>query len=359
MRVIIATGGTGGHIFPALNVASELRTGGHEISFAGTFGSAKEQIIQEGYALEELQAKGLYTGSWRSVPGFLFSMIKAILKSFGIVRRLKPDAILGFGGYGAFPIVFAGAIFCIPTMIHEQNVLPGRANRLLAKMVKKIAISFKESEKHLGIKKTVWTGCPSRPALSGCSKASFLKDFSLQENKFTILLLGGSQGSHRINVEWMKTIPLLRQDLDFQFIHLSGQKDFEELNRDYAALDVPYYVCPFLAEMEKAYTVADLVIARAGALTVTEIAAFGLPAVLIPYPHAGGHQKENARILVEREAAEMIEEKDLSAERLKEVIMSFVRHPADQETITDRLRGIYEPRAALRLAEEVIKLKAC
>ena len=358
MKIIIATGGTGGHIFPALEVASALRAGGHEVFFAGTFGSAKEKIVQQGYVLEELHAKGLYTESWRAVLGFLICMARSIFRSLGFVRRLKPDAILGFGGYGAFPLVLAGIIFHVPTMIHEQNVLPGRANRLLAKAVKKIAVSFEESKKHFNSKKTVLTGCPCRSFSGNLNKESCLKDFSLKENKFTILLLGGSQGSHRINAEWTKTIPLLKQELDFQFIHLSGRKDFEDLKQAYATVDIPYYLCSFLEEMEKAYAVADLVVARAGALTVTEIAALRLPALLIPYPYAGGHQKENARVL-ESAMAKMIEEKDLSAEGLKDVILSFARDLTGPKTTADEVSGIYKPQAALKLAEEVISLTSC
>lgn len=357
MKILIATGGSGGHIFPALHVASELKNDGHTICFAGAFGTARERIQDNGYTIHELDCKGLSTESLKSVLIFSSFMLKSIFRSFRIIRQIRPDVVLGFGGYGAFPVIFTAALLRYPTMIHEQNVLPGRANAILKYMVKRIAISFKKSTGHFNPKRTVLTGCPCCKVPERFDKEQVLTEFGLNENKFTILVLGGSQGSRRINSVFLETLPSLKGSLDFQVIHVAGEKDYKELDKSYRQGNIPYRLFSFLEEIDKAYGVADLVITRAGAVTITEIAAFSLPAILIPYPYAGGHQKENASLLVETQISRMIEERDLSPENLKNLILSFKQQHRNHQDIERTSEGIYYPDAARHLAHEVVGLR--
>ncbi len=356
MKIIIATGGSGGHIFPALQVAAKLREQGGEIFFVGTFGNFKEKIEKEGYRIEELGAKGLTTNSLKTISFSLVSMLKSTVKVNGILKDIKPQVVVGFGGYGAFPVIVAANLSRYPTLIHEQNVIPGRANAFLAKFVDKIAISFEKSRKFFPRARTILSGCPSRLPEPSYDRRQILKDFGLQEGKNTFLICGGSQGSQRINNVFMQALPFLASPLNLQVIHLAGQKDYAELKKKYAELHVDHFLTPFLDEMDKAYAVADLAIARAGAVTVTEVSHFGLPTIFIPYPYAGGHQKENALVLKEVNAAMLIEEKDLTPESLGKTIHEFLQQKPKNDEIKRRAQGVCLSDAADRLAREVMAL---
>lgn len=354
MRIIIATGGSGGHIFPALRVANEFRAMGHEVSFMGVFGQAGQWVTRDGYAYHELKARGLTTESLKSLLTSCFSMLQSILESRRLVRQIKPQVIVGFGGYGAFPVVFAGILLRCPTLIHEQNVVPGKANSLLGKWVTRVAVSFKKTENYFQPSRVVWAGCPCRTISAGIDRIAVLREFGFEASARTILVLGGSQGSRRINQEFIKTLPLLKEKGQFQIIHVSGDKDYSGLKDQYAASGLRYVLFPFCDAMEKVYTAADLIIARAGAVTITEIAQFKRPAILIPYPFAGGHQRENALALMKVLPARIIEERDLSARSLQETIALLLDRRAD--TAVDPSVDIFRPDAARRIAQEALSL---
>jgi len=356
MKIVIATGGSGGHIFPAILTAEELRKRGNEIIFVGTFGVWKDTVAKYGFLMEELPARGLSGNSIVYCFVFLHAMFKSIIQSFRLFNRLKPDAVLGFGGYGAFPFVFVSAFLRVPAVIHEQNVYPGRANKLLSRMVKRIAVSFTRSRDFFSSGKTVVTGCPCRVKTEGVSKEELLKKFGLDNKKFTILVLGGSQGSHRINSEFIRCIPELKKDLDFQVIHVSGDKDYERLNNEYKQMDIKFYLTAFLDAIEEAYGICDLALSRAGAVTVHELAAFCIPCILVPYPYAGGHQRLNADSLAEIGLADILEEKELSAERLKEAIFVKAREGFERSTQMMKEKEFFNPHAAQNLANEVMNL---
>ncbi len=352
MRIVIGTGGTGGHLFPALKVADCLKEDGHEVFFIGAFGVGVEKIKAKGYRFLNHDAIGLKSGFSNTLRSSS-KMFGAFFSSIGILRELNPQRVLGFGGYGSFPVVAAAVILRIPTIIHEQNVLPGRANKMLAFFVNKIAISFKKSQDFLGYKKTVLTGCPCHFTERKVSKEQILKDFGLDIGKVTLLVFGGSQGSHRINQVFVEMLGLLKDSLNCQVIHACGKKDVEELKVKYQQLNVPFALFSFIDNIEDAYAVADCVISRAGAGTVTEIALHQIPAVLIPYPFAYGHQKENAYVLSEVNLARVIEEENLSVETLKEAIVENLKISTPVR-IPDQ---VCFPDAEERLAREVISLK--
>lgn len=355
MKIVVATGGTGGHIFPALCVATELKSQGHEIMFVGVFGPSADRIRAQGFFLEELPARGLTAGSPVSVITTFILMAKSWVKSKNAMGRWKPDAVLGFGGYGAFPVVLAAVTSGIPAMIHEQNVVPGRANRILSRMVNRIAVSFDQSRKYFPFKKTVLTGCPCRYQGKRHDRGEIFREFGLEQGRLTMVVIGGSQGSRAVNQAFVQMIPALMSDMDFQVIHISGAKNFDELAFQYGKTGIKSYLTPFLEDMDKAYTVADVVVSRAGALTITELALFGIPAVLIPYPFAGGHQKANAQVLVEAGTAEIMEEHHLTPEALKAAICRMAGQGSEE--FRTRSLKIFQPHAAELLAREVNGLK--
>ena len=355
MKVLIATGASAGHIFPALSVAQCLKKDGHRILIVTTAGFLKEKIKEEGWEVVSISSKG-----FSSSQMFLHSVIfmgKAILESFGILKSFKPDTIAGFGGYGAFPVVCAGWLLRYPTLIHEQNVVPGRANRILSRMADKIALSFQRTKNFLDSKKTIVTGCPLRLHPQKVLEEELLKKFHLKTDLTTIFVLGGSQGSRRINEEFIAASSLLKDHLQFQVIHLTGMRDFEGVKGEYQKLGIPFYAADFLDNIQEAYAVADVVVARAGAVTVFEIAAFCVPAILIPYPLAGGHQRENASILSERGVAVIIEESQLNPHTLKEAILKMLEKKFSKDTLAKKTSDIHFPDADRRLAAEILKLK--
>ena len=348
MKILIATGGTGGHIFPAIETAKVLRARGHQVSFAGVLGPAEEKIKALDFPAFPLAAKGLNDRSFLGWLNFASVMTQAIFRSFGVVQKCAPDKIIGFGGYGAFPVVMAGSLMRCPVLIHEQNVLPGKANTLLSKIVKKVAISFEGSRKYLDPAKVVWTGCPCNCS-SVPSRLEGVSAFGLEANKKTILLIGGSQGSHRLNEVFFE----LMEDLsaaNFQAIHMTGHKDFPLYEARYLKAGLPVKTYAFINNISQAYATADVIIARAGAATVTELGLLGLASVLVPYPFAGNHQKYNADVLGASKAAVVVEQKDLTKISLKEAVTRMVMSNFSREDVLKMTHGLFQKDAALQLA---------
>lgn len=324
----------------------------------GTFGIGKEKIEREKFTYINLEAQGLTSKR----PDILFltasRMLRALSRSLKELKAYQPDVVAGFGGYGAFPVVLAGLMLKIPTIIHEQNVVPGRANKWLARFVRKIAISFPETKKHLKVERVVITGCPTHISTTNFSRQKGLELFGLKPGKFTILVFGGSQGSHALNEIFLQTAKTLNQKMDFQVIHVTGKKDLISVQNKYAEISCSAKVFDFINDMGEAYAASDLVIGRSGAATVTELAMFSKPAILIPYPHAGGHQKENALIMVTRGLAEIIEEKDLTTEGLAELILEMYDHTIKDIASSHSLfKDIFVTNATERIAKTIMELK--
>lgn len=354
MKILLATGGSGGHIFPALVTAQELRSRGHEIIFAGVFRQSGSTIKAAGFSYFEISAKGFSPAN--SIV-FFFAAIKSFFESVRILKQIRPDIVVGFGGYGAFPVVMAGALQGIPTLIQEQNVVPGKANKVLAVFVKKIAVGFEQALKYFPSDKAVLTGCPCRPITDQSNRLAILKNFGLPEGVPVILVLGGSQGSRRINAEVICVVKELKDKLTFGIIHICGENDIKNCTTFYQNLGIAHCVLSFTDEIDKAYRLADIVISRAGAMTVTELAAFALPAILIPYPYAGGHQRENALVLTNGHASQLIDEKDLTAPLLTKTVIEMLHRKMNKDEIEKLYSGVYRPDAAKRLADEIENLK--
>ena len=346
MKIVLATGGSGGHIFPALKTAEYLRNEGHVVHFAGALSCAQARLKQEGFSFTILDVQGLHL---KNLPRFIKLMLSAVSDSKKLLQNLKPDVAVGFGSYSSFPILWAAKKLRIPVMLHEQNVIPGKANRLSSLFVKKIAVSFEETRKTFPKHQAVWTGCPCHSRRPAMSKTQLLGLFQLQPNLKTILILGGSQGSHVLNEIFFESVSKLK---GFQFIHMTGQTDEAVYRQKYAALGVSHYVCAFLSNIEQAYAVSDIVVARAGAATVSELAAFGLPSILVPYPYARSHQSANARVLEKAGAAVIIDQANLNSSTLSDAIHRLDAQGLTQENIRYKVKDFFvnDPAAALAKA---------
>lgn len=331
MKVLVVTGASGGHIFPAL-------------SFIGTL---KEKYPDCGILLV-LPKKSIKTNVVPDVCGvkfisitniqFCFSLknlraplnfIKGALESFILLIKFKPDIVVGFGSLNSLPLLLFAWLMRIKTLIHEQNVIPGRANRLLAKLVDRVAISFAQTKDYLGISqcRMILTGNPIRRDLRKIERPEALNFFGFEDNKFTILIMGGSQGSRRINYCFISAISGIAEKLKIQVIHLAGADDLDSLSKSYKGLGVSFRLFTFLDNMQFAYSIADLAITRAGASTITELINFGIPAIIIPYPFAYEHQMANAGILESSDCCVVIEDSKLDAEVLKKTIESLMADP--------------------------------
>lgn len=352
MKIILATGGSGGHIFPALKTAEELKKKGHEVFFAGALSSAEGRLHQAGFSYRILNVEGF---SVRTIGRFIWLMTKAIAQSKKIIRSLEPDAVVGFGSYSSFPVLWVASMSKIPTMIHEQNVIPGKANRVSGRFVDQIAVSFQETRNAFPRRKILWTGCPCHDKRPQESKADILQSFGLRGDRKTILVLGGSQGSHFLNEVFFESIPYLG---NIQVIHATGKTDEPVYIQKYSSLEVPYHVCAFLNNIEHAYAVADLVIGRAGAATVYELASFGLPAILIPYPFAHNHQAANAAVLQNAGVAFVIEQKNMSRQKLIDAVQRIINEKLTRSDIHKRLDGCWLSHPTEQLIKAVESMKS-
>jgi UDP-N-acetylglucosamine--N-acetylmuramyl-(pentapeptide) pyrophosphoryl-undecaprenol N-acetylglucosamine transferase len=333
-KVILAGGGTGGHIYPALAIASGLKKiyPDIQIIFIGTNrGLEKDLVPKAGYSLKTIRVKGFRRKPSLDTLSTIIQMFLGGLDSLRILKEEKPDLVIGTGGYVSGPVIFFASLLHIPAIIHEQNVNPGITNRLLSRFVKEIAISFPETAKYLPKSKTVLTGNPVRPEIEDGDREKALKDFGLDAKKPVVLSFGGSQGAKRLNEAMADVIFEIKGNPSFQLIHVTGEKQYTYFMNllENKGIDLRYsghiIIKPYIYEMQKAYAAADLVISRAGAISISEITLCGKPAILIPLPtSAGRHQDYNAGILKEKGAAKVLNDKELSGEILYDAIIKII-----------------------------------
>src|SRR3989338_2971814 len=302
MKIIIAAGASGGHIFPAISLGASLRS---KIDRARILYICSNRYLDKRiFSREGLKFRCL--SSNKLPPGFSFGMLAFpvmlaldMLKALFIIAAFRPRVIIGFGGYASFPVVLAGRLVGIPTVIHEQNVAIGRANLFLLRFANKIAVSFNETIRYIpdGLKKkAVVTGNPIRTNLLKDDKALAIKKFGLDKDRFTLLVIGGSQGAHRLNMVFAESIASLEEERKkaIQIVHIAGERDRESIAAIYDNFDVLACVFSFLDRIDEAYSAADLVFSRSGAAALSELAYYAKPMVLVPYPYARSHQRENA-----------------------------------------------------------------
>ncbi len=361
MKVVIACGGSGGHIIPGLALGSSLREIREdlEVIFVVSRKALDRKMLRKEKAVLALPIVGMpRLVSWR-FPVFL---VRAAI-SFGIclwqMVRLKPDVFVGFGGYVSGPVLLTGILLGRPTFIHEENVIPGRTNLWLSRRVSRVGIAFEETKAFFrGEVSVVCVGNPLRRDLVSLPASEARGTFGLTKDRFTLLLTGGSQGAHRLNralVEaFEKMLPSERNEL--QVIHLTGEEDAGWVASGYKRLGVSARVYPFLEKMGEAYSAADVVIARGGAMTLTEIGHFRKPALLVPLAMARGHQLENVRYLSEQGACVLFEEEKTMTEAFPREILSLKKDPSRRKALSEKLASFYSDGTVERIAQEVIRL---
>jgi UDP-N-acetylglucosamine--N-acetylmuramyl-(pentapeptide) pyrophosphoryl-undecaprenol N-acetylglucosamine transferase len=360
VRVIIAGGGTGGHLFPAIALAHELRSRypDSSILFVGAKGGIDASVLAKGgWDFEGIRAFGL---QGKRLPQRLRSLAlipSGLVRSRSILRRFIPDAVVGLGGYASVAMVLAGVLARIPTVIHEQNAFPGLANRWLGRSVDLVAVAFERTSVFFPKDKVRVTGNPVRTELFGVDRIAAAAQLGLDPDRFTLLIFGGSQGAHRLNQVVLEALPLLEAERGrLQFLHSTGSRDLGRVRRGYQASGHRAVVEPFFWEMALVYAAADLCLCRAGASTVAELCALGKPSILVPFPFAANdHQRWNAEALVATGGAHMLCDSKLNGADVAEIIRSFLRDRGLIEAMGQRAKALATPDAALRLADLVVE----
>lgn len=360
MKIIISGGGTGGHIYPAIAIADALKRREPliDILFVGAKGKMEmEKVPQAGYPIKGLWISGFQRRLTFQNLLFPVKVLYSLLACRAIVKSFKPDAVIGVGGYASGPLVKTASSLGIPTALQEQNSFPGVTNRILARKAKKIFVAYPEMEKHFPADKIVFTGNPMRGALvMNASKEEAAKFFGLDPGKKTILAFGGSLGARTINEIIRQSHDLIKDRNDIQVLWQIGKFYAENyLNTPSAKLDsVQPFV--FIDRMDLAYAMADVVIARAGAITISELCLVGKPVILIPSPHvAEDHQTHNARSLVKLDAAILIVDKDAPQNAFSEALR-LLDHPDEMAMLEHNIRLLGKPDAADEIADHIIQL---
>lgn len=361
MRVGVAGGGTGGHIYPAVAVVDRLKrtVADLDVVFIGTRRGLEGGIVPRlGYRMRSIVSRPLPE---RKGAGFVYSLLCAsvgLIQSLFILTCDRPNVVLGTGGYASGPVVLAARLLGIPIILVEPNSIPGRTVTMLSKYADEIALGFKESIRYFskGTNLRV-TGVPIRSSLIACDREAGIKRFALDPGRKSVFVFGGSRGAASINRAIVDAVRALEHRDDIQFVIQTGRRDYERVAEAVEGLGVTCRVYPFIEEMGLAYAVSDLVVCRAGAGAVAEVTANGLPAILIPYPHATArHQESNARLLEARGAAEVILDGDLDGDILAKAIVSILSDPGRLETMSRDSGGLGRPDAAGEIASRLIEL---
>jgi len=356
MRVIIAGGGTGGHLFPGLAVADEFKRRDErtEVIFVGTeYGIEARVVPREGYPIRFLRAEGLVGVSVMKKIKAIIKVFSGIIDSRRIIKTLNPDIVIGVGGYTSGATTLTACFMSLPTMILEQNSVPGLTNRILGRFVSGICVTYQESISFFPKAKTFLTGNPVRMQLLKGSIESAYKLFSLDKRLFTIFIFGGSAGARSINMAMIEALNYLYDLRDkIQFLHQTGTKDYEHVREAYRRTGFKGTITPFIYQMGEAYALADIVVSRAGATTLAELTALGKPAILIPYPYAAGqHQELNARKLLEMGAAKMILNSELKGESLAESIRELFKNETMRSEMRRISRSVGRPDACAKVVD--------
>src|SRR5436309_374891 len=353
MRVVIAGGGTGGHVIPALAIARELQARYNaEILFIGTSRGIETRLVpQAGFGLMLVKVGALKNVSLATRLRTLFDLPLAILHSRKIIKVFGPEVVIGVGGYASGPAMAAAILGRIPTLAFESNYVPGFANKIVGRWVSAAAVHFEQTTRYFRNSRVV--GVPVRP--------EFFSVPALEANhRPTLLVFGGSQGAHAINLAVTEAVPLvLRQIPDLQVIHQTGERDYNDVQAAYTRAGTSAEVSAFIGKMPLAFSRADLVICRSGASTVAEIAAAGKPAIFIPFPRAtDDHQRRNAEAIANAGAAMMMMEPELSPEKLAEAVVKLLSNPTQLQEMAAKAKALGHPKAAAEVAQMAAELAA-
>lgn len=356
MRVIISAGGSGGHIYPALSIINKIKEKepNSEFLYIGTHNRMEKDIIPKyGIPFETIEIYGFdrkkITKNFRTIKCFF----KSIKKCKKLIKDFKPDVVIGVGGYVTGPVLYSAHKLGYKTFIHEQNSFPGKANNFLSKFADKIAVSFKSSIKNFPEYKTVFTGNPCSENALKVEPANKL-EFKLSENKKLVLFVMGSLGSSKINEFLLKTMSLFNNK-KYEILFVTGNSSYEEIIKNKFPSNV--HVVPYIENMTRIMKKTDLIVSRAGASTLSEIIALKIPSILIPSPYvAENHQYKNALDLINKEAALMIEEKDLKGDILVRTIDNLIDDEEKIKNIKNNLEELSVKDSATKIYNELKEL---
>jgi UDP-N-acetylglucosamine--N-acetylmuramyl-(pentapeptide) pyrophosphoryl-undecaprenol N-acetylglucosamine transferase len=352
MRAVIAGGGTGGHVIPALAIARELRERFRaEVLFVGTARGLENRMVPAaGFELRLIEVGALNRVSLATQFRTLTALPRAILASSQILGEYRPDVVLGVGGYASGPAMLAAALRSLPTLVFEPNVVPGFANRVVAPMVSLAAVQFEQTAR--SFRRAVVTGVPVR------REFFLMPPYSQPDHEPTVLVFGGSQGANALNRVMLGSLSALQQQIpELHIIHQTGERDYNEAQGAYLRAGISAEVYPFIDDMPAVFARADLLVCRSGASTVAEVTAAGRPAIFVPFPKAADeHQLRNAEALTNAGAAELIVEPEFSSERLVRTLKSLLSDRACLAGMAQAAHRLAHPRAAQEIAELAARL---
>jgi UDP-N-acetylglucosamine--N-acetylmuramyl-(pentapeptide) pyrophosphoryl-undecaprenol N-acetylglucosamine transferase len=359
--ILVMAGGTGGHVFPALAVADDLRGRGWRVVWLGTRAGMESRLVPEkGYEMAWVKFSGVRGSGflrWILLPVML---LVAMVQAAGAIFRIRPDVVLGMGGFASFPGGLMAALLAKPLVIHEQNSVAGLTNRVLACLADRVLVAFPQAFKNAGDKPLLcskpdmeWCGNPVRAEIAALPEPE--ERFRGRQGPLRLLVVGGSLGAAALNEALPRALALLPEERRPEVVHQAGMKHLDALRANYAAAGVGADTRAFIDDMAAMYGWADLVVCRAGALTVSELAAAGVGAVLVPYPHAvDDHQTYNARFLSGQGAAVLVPQKELTPEGLADLIGSLDREKL--ASMARAARALAKPESTRRAAEVCMEL---
>ncbi len=358
MRIMFAGGGTGGHIFPGIAIADAIMKiePKAEILFVGAKGRIEERVVPKaGYRFKSIWISGFVRAFDIRNVLFPLKLVVSLIQSFILIKKFKPDVVVGTGGYVSGPVVFVASVLGIPTLIQEQNSYPGATTRFLSRFVDEVHLSFESARKYLkGRARVFVSGNPVRSGLKIYPKDEAVRYFGLNSEKRILFVFGGSSGARSINEAMFEILDELIEN-GIQVIWQTGALDYERVKFACEGRE-EVKVFKFIDEIDRAYSACDLVLCRAGATTIAEITYFGVPAILVPYPFAtANHQFENARVLFESGASELLLDAELKI-KLKEKILSLFSDKERLEKMRRRVREFANPEAGVKIAKSILKL---
>jgi UDP-N-acetylglucosamine--N-acetylmuramyl-(pentapeptide) pyrophosphoryl-undecaprenol N-acetylglucosamine transferase len=363
LSVLIAGGGTGGHLYPGIAVAREIRRRmpDAQITFVGTTAGIESRVIpRERFALETIRSAGLKGKSVASVARGIALLPASAFDAWRAISRRRPSIVIGVGGYSSGPVVLLAALRGIPTLLMEQNAMPGVTNRLLARFVRAAAVTYDESSRFFA-GRAFLAGNPVRPEFFGGEHDEHGSPRDVDQRRAArVLVFGGSQGAHAINVAMVEAAPRLAAAAPgLEITHQTGERDLEMVRDGYRRAGLQARVEPFLYAMDREMKAADVIVCRAGATTLAELTAAGRPSILIPLPTAtDDHQRKNAEALVVNGAARMIEQRSLTGELLAAEVAALAGNEAEHRAMSAAARRMAKPDAARVIVDRILELAA-
>lgn len=358
IKILLSGGGTGGHIFPAIAIADEIRKRfpDAEFLFIGANGKMEmEKVPQAGYKIEGIDIAGINRGNLLSNLGLPFKILKSLSRSKKIIKNFAPDFAVGTGGFASGPALYEASKLGIPIFIQEQNAHAGVTNKILSKKAKAVFTAYPEVE-GFPAEKIRFLGNPIRSAIvSGMQDTAQAKEkMGLDKDKLTILSVGGSLGSRTLNNAWKENLENL-QEKDYQLIWQTGKLDYDELSSN-LQLSASIHLKEFIRDMETAYSAADVIVSRAGAIAISELAVAQKPVLLVPFPFAAeDHQTKNAMNLVEKNAARMVKDSEMQ-EKFWNTLSEICENESLRKEMSDNLKYFAKPNAAKEIVDEIFKL---